>query len=172
MGTSHKEEKTPKTSPRCELKPWNKAKVYLSGGHFHICYPMSETPGPQCTGTACDMGPNSRGCNKLVPLCIPGHWNPGCCSSVAINLPTSEVTAAAYLLFCLPIDSKTKILQHSSFLFPWQRQPGPLLSVQRNWDWSTCAAVKMQFLSKNVVCYETAMIFPYCSWRLPTHHQV
>lgn len=63
--------------------------------------------------------------NKLVPLCIPDHWNPGCCSSEAINLPTPEVIAAAYLLFCLSVDHKTKILQHSSLLFPWQRQPGP-----------------------------------------------
>lgn len=53
--------------------------------------------------------------------------------------------------------------------FPWQKQPGISLLVQQNWDWSTCAVVKMQFLSKNVVCYGTATIFPYCSWHLPTH---
>lgn len=58
--------------------------------------------------------------------------------------------------------------KNSPASFPRQRQPGP----SQNWDWSTCAAARMQFLSKNVVCYGTALIFPYCPWCLPTHHEV
>lgn len=45
--------------------------------------------------------------------------------------------------------------KNSPASFPRQRQPGP----SQNWDWSTCAAARMQFLSKNVVCYGTALIF-------------
>lgn len=90
-------------------------------------------------------------------------WNPGCCSSavwtrangmvamaVETYLPAPEITAAAYLLFCSPTESKNNSfpgLSSSSIPSSCHGKGKPALHLWSNktWegDWSTSVAAKM-----------------------------
>jgi len=96
---------------------------------------------------------------------------------VGTYLPTPEVTAAVYLSFCSPTDSKNNsspglYCSSLSFLSPWQRQPSPFFIYgATKLEKETEIHLQQQKCSlsgKSFVCCGKTMISHYC----PSHHQV